>query len=325
MAYFQGTFEERCLTTGASQFLAFFTMSLSILFLITSIPGNILVVLAVVRDPYKNLRSPFNFLMTNLSVADLIVGTIVCPLSIHYHLMEAQKENISIIQIRVFHLSYFIASTASVLSLASLAVERYAAIRFPHTYRNKLTGKRILCTIVLIWCISLSLPFVYLEVGFITYAFIFANTSVIVAIVITCFIYALMVGKFRKRSRKDRDDSCTTTSDDSSEIVNSKRHKNPMSINSDVDSVKKRKNAVRLEHTITKMFLVVMAAVLVCYGPSTVLIYTMSFCETCSCVALHWCRDLQFLFVIMNSSLNFFCYALRSPRFRQAFVLILKC
>ena len=130
MAYFQGTFEERCLTAGAPLSLAFFTMSLSVLFLITSIPGNILVVLAVFRDPYKNLRSPFNFLMTNLSLADLIVGTIVCPLSIHFHLMEAQRETISIIQIRVFHLSYFIASTASVLSLASLAVERYAAIRW---------------------------------------------------------------------------------------------------------------------------------------------------------------------------------------------------
>jgi hypothetical protein len=37
-------------------------------------------------------------------------------------------------------------------------------------------------------------------------------------------------------------------------------------------------------------------------------LYMMSFCESCSCTALHWFRDLQFLFVIMNSSVNFFCY-----------------
>ena len=129
MAYFQGTFEERCLTTGAPSSLAFFTMSLSILFLITNIPGNLLVILAVLRDPYKNLRSPFNILMTNLSAADLIVGVIVCPLSIHFHFNEALGESISMTQIKIFHLSYFIACTASVLSLASLAVERYVAIR----------------------------------------------------------------------------------------------------------------------------------------------------------------------------------------------------
>ena len=146
------------------------------------------------------------------------------------------------------------------------------------------------------------------------------------AIVITFFIYALMVNKFRQRSRNGRAD---TTLDDSSEMVDGKRNKDTTSKthgkSSEIDSGKKRKNAVRLEHTVTKMFLVVMAAVLVCYGPSTVLIYTMSFCESCSCVFLHWCRDLQLLLVIMNSSLNFFCYALRSPRFRQAFLYILKC
>ncbi len=129
MAYFQGTFEERCLTTGAPSSLALFTMSLSIMFMVTNIPGHLLVILAVVRDPYKNLRTPFNILMTNLSVSDLIVGAIVCPLSIHFHFNEGLKESISIAEIKIFHLSYFVASTASVLSLASLAVERYVAIR----------------------------------------------------------------------------------------------------------------------------------------------------------------------------------------------------
>ena len=129
MPYFQGTFEERCLTTGAPPSLALFTMILSILFLITNIPSHLLVITAVLRDPHKNLRSPFNILMANLSAADLIVGAIVCPLSIHYHLKEALRETISITQIKIFHLSYYISCTASVLSLASLAIERHLAMR----------------------------------------------------------------------------------------------------------------------------------------------------------------------------------------------------
>ena len=196
----------------------------------------------------------------------------------------------------------------------------FSLYRCPHTYRNKFTGKRILGTVTFIWFISVSLPCVYFEVGFITYAFIFANTSVIVAIAIIFFIYAMMVNKFHKRSTKNRSDSSTTGSDDGSEMSSGKRQPG-----SELTSGKRREKTVRLEHTITKMFLVVMAAVLGCYGPSTILIYTMSFCDSCTCHVLHWCRDLQFLFVIMNSSLNFFCYALRSPRFRKAFGYILRC
>ena len=82
--------------------------------------------------------------------------------------------------------------------------------------------------------------------------------------------------------------------------------------------------AAKWERKVTKMFLVVLVALLCCYGPSTVFIYAMSFCESCSCTTLHWFRDLQFLFAIMNSSVNFFCYALRSPRFRNAFAYILR-
>ena len=129
MVYFQGTFDERCKTTGAPSSLSFFSASLSILFMITNIPGNLLVILAVFRDPFKNLRSPFNYLMTNLAAADLVVGAVVCPLSIHYHVTEGLRGSISTEEIKAFHFTYFISCTASVLSLASLAVERYVAIR----------------------------------------------------------------------------------------------------------------------------------------------------------------------------------------------------
>jgi hypothetical protein len=81
---------------------------------------------------------------------------------------------------------------------------------------------------------------------------------------------------------------------------------------------------ITLEQRLTKRFLVVLMALLLCYGPSTILIYVMTFCASCSCTTLHWLRDLQFLFVIANSSVNFFAYALRSSRFRKAFAKILR-
>ena len=320
MPYFQGSFERHCLTTGAPSHLAVFTATSSILIMISNIPGNLLVILAVAIDPHKNLRNPFNFLMANLAVADLVVGTVTCPLSVFFHVKEGLNESLSLLEIRALHLSYFISCTASVLSVSTLAVERYLAIANPHTYRNKVTEKRILLTIGCIWLISLTLPFVYLEVGFITSAFIFANTSVAAAFGITCLTYTMMIYKFKHLTRNF---GPTAT------FTNTNTNTNTNSLHPQVASPPDagqalRDRAAQWEHKITKMFLVVMIALLCCYGTSTILIYAMSFCESCSCDTLHWFRDLHFLLIILNSSLNFYCYAVRSPRFQNAFVYILR-
>ena len=82
--------------------------------------------------------------------------------------------------------------------------------------------------------------------------------------------------------------------------------------------------SAKIEQNMTRRFLVVLIALLLCYGPSTIIIYVMTFCKSCGCVTLHWLRDLQFLFIIANSSVNFFAYALRSSRFRKAIGKILK-
>ena len=150
--------------------------------------------------------------------------------------------------------------------------------------------------------------------GYITYAFIFANTAIVLAIIITCFTYGLMMRTFQQRARFD--DAITITNynaENGNQIEGNKAERSVLS-----------QTAAKWERKVTKMFLVVLVALLCCYGPSTIFIYAMSFCESCSCTTLHWFRDLQFLFAIMNSSVNFFCYALRSPRFRNAFAYILR-
>lgn len=317
MPYLQGTFEERCHTTGAPSYLSFLSASISIILLATNIPGNIILILAVALDPRKNLRSPFNYLMSNLAIADLVAGVVTGPLSVNYHIKEGLNSHISAEEIRLFHMSYFVSCTASILSLASLAIERYLAIKNPHSYRNKLTGKRILGTVTLIWLISLSLPFVYFEVGFITCAFILANTTVFLALGIICFTHGQMIWKFKTAKTPFLGTEC--------QMVNMRAHNNGRDDNKSRRDVSRRRDkTLRRETRITKMFLVVMAAVLGCYGTSAILIYTMSFCKSCDCETLHWCRDLQCILILMNSSVNFFCYGLRSPRFRQAFVMILR-
>lgn len=331
MQYFQSEFEERCHTTGSPNYVSFFTATWSIIFLLFNIPGNLLVILAVTIDPYKNLRTPFNYLIANLACADLLVGTVTNPISVYIHFKEGLDLSLSMRELETLHMSYFISCTASVLSLGTLAVERYLAIRNPHTYRNKLTGKRILVTIASIWMTSLILPLIYFEVGVITYAFIFANTALVAVFGITCFIYGLMLKKFHERRMQYTREEirCQSMIQDQASIEsipmnNTSVQERDIIRDSRVPANNALYNsALAMERKVTKTFLVVLIALLCCYGPSTVFIYVMSFCDTCRCKTLHWFRDLQFLFVIMNSSVNFYCYAIRAPRFRNAFKHIL--
>ena len=324
----QGEFEKRCsFYIGAPTELSFITSSLSMVFTLTSIPGNLLIILAVILNPNKNLRTPFNWLFVNLATADLIVGTITNPISVYVHMKEGLKEKISIGEVRAIHMSYFISCTASVLSFSSLAVERYLAVRKPNTYRTNVTNKRIALTVAAVWLISLALPNIYFKVGHTIYAFIFANTSIAVAITITCVTYSLMLRKVKERSRIISNHKVNVRkarynySPSAEPSQNKNLSTDPINSNTPHSIVA---SAREMEVKVTKMFVVILIAMLCCYGPSTVFIYIMNFCKSCSCTTLHWHRDLQFIFVLMNSSVNFLCYGLRSHRFRSAFAKILK-
>lgn len=291
-------FEPLCRTTGAPDALSFFTGCVSIILMLINIPGNLLVILAVALDPNKNLRNSFNFLVTNLAVADLVVGLVTDPLSIHIHFKEGKNHAISDAEIKAIHMSYFISCTASVLSIILLACDRYLALVYPTRHRLIMSRPTLLLSIILIWVVSIALPCIYFQVGYIRYAFIFANTAVVVAIITTVFTYTRLIIKFRKPTEATISDISLSTAVRPS-LNNDQRH-------------------------ITEMFLVILIAVLCCYVPSTILIYAMNFCESCSCDEIHTFRDLQFVFVIANSSVNFFCYAFRSPKFRSAFKVILR-
>jgi hypothetical protein len=121
--------EEECHGKDSTPNLSYFTVTFAFILMIINIPGNLLQILAVVLDPFKKLRTPFNFMMTNLAIADLLVGTVTEPMSIYTHWTEGMGEHVTLRESRVLFMSYFISSTASLLSLATLAVERYLAIR----------------------------------------------------------------------------------------------------------------------------------------------------------------------------------------------------
>ena len=293
--------ENSCAGVPAPAPLSFTTAILSLLLALVTIPGNFLVCLAVFKDPYKRLKTPFTFFVVNLAVSDLIVGVVVEPISVLIHFREGLSLSVSKL-IWLIHMSYFISCTASVLNLAALTADRFTAISYPLQYRARLSTQRANVIAGLIWFVSCTLPFVYFKVGYLQYAFVFANTAVALTFLIFLFTYARILRGVR------------------AQVLEWERVRH----SSQTEENKARLRAAAVEKNITQAFMVMLGLFLCCYTPSCVMIYIMNLCSSCSCYTIHVLRDLQFIFVLCSSAFNPFLYAWRLPNFRRAFERILR-
>ena len=268
------------------------TTVVTAILIIVTVPGNLLICWAVIWNPTRNLRSPFNYLVLNLAVADLVVGAVTEPVFVGFHLIEAlEHKNVQGAR-WVVYMSYLMSSSASVLSMVALAVNRHQ-LATQNSMRQSKTSTVIVSS-ALVWLFSLGFPLIYLAVDFYTLAFAFLNTAVIVSTGVLVFAY---YGIYRNLQQ---------------------HHKNTEHIRGSGDRCKNEK----WEEKITVSFLLIILSFVACAIPSLIMIYVVTLCATCSCVLIHWCRDLQHLFLLGNSASNQFLYAWRMRSFRRAFQTI---
>ena len=268
------------------------TATLSAILLIVTVPGNILICWAIVKDPNKELRSPFNYLVLNLAIADLITGVITEPSFVVFHVRESLKFEV-MNRVEIIHVPYFITCTASLLSIAALATERYLTVT--STYRRTYSQSRAVWTSVGIWMFSIVASFIYFATGFYTFVFVFANTTVIATLVIITFACIRIYQSLHAHIEHGE----TTRSD---------------------RMIEQRLN---YERKATRSFVFVLFIFICCNVSSCVMIYVILFCDVCTCDVIHWLRDFQFLMALVNCSANQFLYAWRMPTFIRAFKVLL--
>ena len=69
-------------------YLPLLTIAMAALICLLITVGNLMIIIAVVINPLKKLRSPFNYFITNLALTDLIIGIISMPLAIYLHVLQ---------------------------------------------------------------------------------------------------------------------------------------------------------------------------------------------------------------------------------------------
>ncbi|KAK3741765.1 hypothetical protein QZH41_002171 [Actinostola sp. cb2023] len=111
---------------------------------------NLLIIWTVLEN--ENLRSvSYNLLLAALAVTDLLIGLVVQPLYV-WRLGCLVLEYSVPCQLITSYV--FLVLTCSCLTLCTLmmvSVERYLAIEHPHFYRTKVTAKKTMITMLIVW------------------------------------------------------------------------------------------------------------------------------------------------------------------------------
>ena len=149
---------------------------------------------------YKNesLRTISHKLLASLCVADFLAGLVVDPMYIAIRVFA--QPQIDSIPRKVLQMVWIYSTAATVFNLCCVSVDRFIAIRFPFRYQAIVTKKRCYTVIIMVWSISLFLPFSILVENattdgdfWFTLSFIFFVLPL--TVVTLCYVWIFTVAK----------------------------------------------------------------------------------------------------------------------------------
>lgn len=119
-------------------------------FIVFAIAGNILVILSVVCN--RHLRTPTNYFIINLAIADLLLSTTVLPVSATLEILDYWV--FGRIFCDIWAAVDVLCCTASIMSLCVISIDRYIGVSHPLQYPGIVTEKRALWAMLGVWALS---------------------------------------------------------------------------------------------------------------------------------------------------------------------------
>ncbi|XP_026197581.1 trace amine-associated receptor 1-like [Anabas testudineus] len=264
--------------------------------------GNLFIIISIIY--FKQLHTPTNSLILSLAVADLLVGILVFPFSTRFTVSSCLYRENSFCKAR----SSFDAtlSTASILNLCCISIDRYYAVCHPLTYRTKMNFHVVVIMILVSWTVS-----VLVAVGFLVAGLhyekceaaclkdvLLANIlgpifAFYLPVIIMLCIYLKIFLVAQRQARSIRNITCQST--------------------------KSGATVSKMERKATKTLATVLGVFLMCWTPFF-LCFSFQLLNNVSVPAavfetLNW-------FALLNSMLNPFIYAFFYSWFRAAFKII---
>lgn len=133
---------------------------LSIMSVLT-VSANILLLIAIWKDPEKNFRSPTTYFLIGLGIADLLTGATTEPFFAVYYIMRFVRgdKNIPAVISHLYDVGQSISTvtiSSSYLIILGLSISQYIAIKWPHKYKVLITRNRVIVSVFLSWLYFIS-------------------------------------------------------------------------------------------------------------------------------------------------------------------------
>lgn len=136
------------------------------LIIVCAVLGNLLVVVSVVR--VRRLRVITNYFVVSLAIADILVAIMVMPFNASKQIAGRWLFNRTVCD--VWNSFDVYASTASILHLCCISIDRYYAIVRPLEYPMVMTKRRVAVMLSLVWTAPLLISFLPIFLGWYTTA-----------------------------------------------------------------------------------------------------------------------------------------------------------
>ena len=274
-----------------------FTCAAAAILAVITLSGNVAVLATIIKDPLKKLRKPFHTFVANLAVSDLIFGLTAMPIATYVH-YQGSIGPVEMNWIKAYHLSYFIAATASFLSLLMLSVDRLLVIIYMTKHRIYQHIRRRSLIACGIYVVSVLVPFIYFQLNNNGYLMVYLHLAVIIGLAVIV-VNIFRVSRCLEEQRKNMLNNLSKTAPASTiKCYESK------------ETLFKKK--------IIQTYMLVLSIFVAVYIPALVISYILQFCESCNCISRHVLREFQFLLISSNSCVNPFIYAIRVRAFRQS-------
>ncbi len=346
--------EEEGRSGGGSGGLRVLVAGVLFLLIVSTLLGNMLVCAAVVR--FRHLRSKVtNFFVISLAVSDLFVAVLVMPWEA---ITEVTGTWLFGRFCGVWIAFDIMCSTASILNLCIISVDRYWAIASPFKYEQKMTHRVAFVMIGVAWTLSILISFIPVQLnwhkaqtksytpltGFSgssglnatsyripencdsslnrTYAI---STSLISFYIPVAIMVATYTQIYRIAHRQIRRISALERAAESAK----NRHDSMGGGSSIAESESSFKMTFKRETKVLKTLSVIMGVFVCCWLPFFILNCMVPFCEQSSGGEAFPCIspttfDVFVWFGWANSSLNPIIYAFNAD-FRKAFSILLGC
>ncbi|XP_068433667.1 trace amine-associated receptor 1-like [Clinocottus analis] len=268
---------------------------------VVTICGNLLVIISV--SYFQQLHTPTNYLILSLAVADLLVGVIVFPFSMAFSLSSCVYHEGVICKVRSgVDISL---SSASILNLCCISIDRYYAVCQPLTYRTKISDRVIVIMILVSWGVSVLIGVSIIIAGLnnekceerCLIDVLLENTigpilTFYLPVLIMLCIYVKIFLVAQKQARSIQNTTCQTT----------------------------QSGASKTERKATKTLAIVLGVFIICLTPFFLCVTVLPFNN--NPVPIPVIETLNWL-TLSNSMLNPFIYAFFYSWFRSGFRMII--